>query len=165
MGECDPCAYKIEGLCTNEKVSSGNFEFIQEGPLTMPTERGACVEIPIVGRHQYTEYKVTFPCLTGGFDGCSNELPPSAWEEPRSPGCEEGCLGEFAELFFVKMSHDPVNPSAEFVYNTTDITLFTQERDLDLCMYGAKISSITPEGEQMLVGDNQYGIAVKLQGN
>jgi len=214
--ECDPCAYKIEGLCTNDKVSAGNFEFIQEGPLTMPTERGACIEIPIVGRHQYTEYKVTFPCLTGGFDICSNELPPSAWEESRSAGCEEGCLGEFAELgyqwseyipnqdstifvysyrnfmnyetrqavsnldhitfpfmgecrfeevFFVKMSHDPNYPMPEFVYNTTDITLFTQERDPDLCMYGAGISSVTPEGEQMLVGDNQYGIAVKLQGN
>jgi hypothetical protein len=214
--ECDPCAYKIEGLCENEHMSSNNFEFIQEGPLTMPTARGECIEIPVVGRHQYAEYKVTFPCLTGGFDGCSNELPPAAYDQPRAPGCEDGCLGEFAEIgyqwhdynsrkdetifvysyrnfmnyqtreavvdldhftypfsgecrfeeiMFVKLSHDPNYPVPEFVYNTTDIHMFTEERDADLCMYGAEISPITPEGEQVVVGDNQYGIAVRLQGN
>lgn len=213
--ECDPCAYKLEGMC-DDVMSSNDFEFIQEGPLTMPSARGACVEIPIIGRHQYSEYKITFPCLVGGFDSCSTELPPDAFLEPRSAGCEEGCLGEFAsigyqwhqyipehdstiftysyrnfldyetrqavanldhftmpymgecrfdEYYFIKMSHDPTNPSMTYVYNNTDIFLFNDERDVDLCMYGVKISSINEEGEQTVVGDNQYAIAIKLQGN
>jgi len=65
--ECDPSAYKLEGL---QCKSDSDFELIQEGPLSMPSARGECIEVPIIGRQEYSEYKVTFPELRGGFGDC-----------------------------------------------------------------------------------------------
>merc|ERR1712238_501237 len=80
-----------EGLCpcTNlvgSQISSGlgnmidhnqqsdydtRFSLVQEGELDLSTEdRHTCVTIPVLGRHEYSKYRVTFPCQRGGFDSC-----------------------------------------------------------------------------------------------
>ena len=43
--ECDPCAYKLEGLYG----ATNTYEFIQEGPLSMHSAQRECIEVPIIG--------------------------------------------------------------------------------------------------------------------
>jgi len=65
--ECDPTCYKIEGMCDYDT----RFSLVQEGELDLSTEdRHTCVTIPVLGRHEYSKYRVTFPCQRGGFDSC-----------------------------------------------------------------------------------------------
>jgi len=208
--ECDPCAYKLEGLCG----STNTYEFIQEGPLSMPSARGECIEVPIIGRHEYSDYRITFPCLVGGFDDCSAGIVPQP--DGHKAGCEEGCWGDFSRINYVHHGYNchtdesyviysfknqmlysyggtavanvdhftmpyegtcqwagykimkQIGESDEFeeVFSAkgSDMHLFNEELDPDLCMNGAKVSTLTPDGEQTVAEDTTYQIIMYLHG-
>ena len=71
----DPTCFKLEGRCKG----SSEFLPVHEGPLMLPRERKRCKKIHIPDqdsndRREYEEFKLTFPCLRGGFSnsGCAS---------------------------------------------------------------------------------------------
>jgi hypothetical protein len=97
--ECDPLCYKLEGKCDNV-YSQSDWTYIQEGALEIPLERGTCVAVNIVGRHQYSEYRVTFPCMRGGFGYCETETLTEEQKTnyPIGDSCPEGESFDFGLL-------------------------------------------------------------------
>merc|ERR1711862_649438 len=67
--ECDPKCYKIEGKCAETNA----YTVVQEGELDLSIERQACVDIPVSGHNLYSSYRITFPCMRGGFLPCSQD--------------------------------------------------------------------------------------------
>jgi len=88
-----PTCYKIEGKCDGDK----RYTLVQEGELDIIHH--TCVTVPITGRHEYTQYKVTFPCLRGGFDACEDatscqNYPLMVSEVDLLAKCEQGEMAQ-----------------------------------------------------------------------
>jgi len=158
--ECDPCAYKLEGLCS----ATNTYVFIQEGPLSMPSARGECIEVPIIGRHEYSDYRITFPCLVGGFDGCSAGVVP----KPHEPGCEEGCIGDFDKITYVHHEYNCTTDESYVIYefrNFMDMYGRNAVANLDHFTFPYEGSCNFKEYEIVKIGhDGSYDVVLNVKG-
>jgi len=117
--ECDPKCYKIEGKC----AETGVYKVVQEGDLDMGIERKTCVDIPILGHNLFTSYKVTFPCMRGGFLPCSQDCVNSRCQsdpiKDPTPGSCPNDLGNqhVGRLTYMGKNFDGIDTVLEYRFD------------------------------------------------
>jgi len=126
---CDPTCYKLEGLC---ETPEDEWEFIQSGDLAfLNNARQTCTEINIIGRHQYSQYKITFPCIRGGWSECSGTPgstpgPKEEWKpvqgEKKPLECKDSVKKlKNMEMTFIEMSYNSETDLTAFVYDFDNV--------------------------------------------
>jgi len=108
--ECDPTSYVIEGMVEDGK----EYTYIQSGNLNLSEERRSCTKVFIVGRHQYSKYKVTFPSIRGGFGKCISE---NKIRSMSSQNCNKSnYLFRKGEIWFADSAYNPIEDVTYFSY-------------------------------------------------
>ena len=117
--ECDPKCYKIEGKC----AETGVYKVVQEGDLDMGIERNTCVDIPVLGHNLFTSYKVTFPCMRGGFLPCSQDCVNSRcqsdpFKDPTTGSCPNDVGNQHVgRLTYIGKNFDGVDTALQYRFD------------------------------------------------
>jgi len=186
--ECDPTCYKVEGLMDG----ASEFGFVQSGALDLSMERGECTVVRLVGLPSYMKYKVTFPCIRGGFGSCGAD----ASTELVAPPCSEFDKGLRNVLHFEHSSY--ANGVTNFIYGyfmpfyhmvlpyvgeckfkpyqvkrgegnntlmkTDTVEDFQDSRDPDLCMRGIRLTNFYPDGTMVADQKTRFYFLVRIEG-
>jgi len=140
--ECDPTCYKLEGYCEEDNT----YTVIQEGDIDLSIARNTCVDIPIAGHNLYTAYKITFPCIRGGFLPCSVDCVNSRCQsdplkDPTGTPCPNN-LGtqHLGRLTFMSNTYDGQDTVIQYSYNNIeafnlDKMIYTWEGDCSFIKY------------------------------
>jgi len=150
--KCDPTCYKLEGKCETEEVTDA-WEFIQEGDLDLSLDRETCTEVPVVGRHQYTVYRVTFPCIRGSWE-CGNGFTASE-SKTSAPASKEKCSPKAnalttSKVYKADIGYNPRTGNTYFSYEfgtPVDKLVFSYQGDCDFLGYILKLRTSYRTGD------------------
>jgi len=131
--ECDPKCYKIEGKCAETNA----YTVVQEGDLDLSIERNSCVDIPISGHSLYSSYKVTFPCMRGGFLPCSQDCVNSRcqsdpFKDPATSACPNDVGNQHVgRLTYMSKRYDGVDTELQYKFHNFGTNLEEAKHNLD----------------------------------
>jgi len=172
--ECDPTCYTLEGKCEE------GYKFVQGGDLILSQDnRETCTELPIVGKHQFTDYKLSLGCVRGPMhctscDPLTDPLDNTLFRFAASGSVGSGsslttifvyefsvALGKNGNDFFLfdyigdcSFKSYSLKKSTEYYKSEKikggQVEVYRAEAEPNTCKYGAKVDSLGSNGETLV---------------
>jgi len=186
--ECDPTCYKIEGIFEG----ATDYSFVQAGALDLSMKRGECSVVKLIGLPLYMKYKVTFPCIRGGFASCGAETSTELVALPCSEkdknlrnvmhfehssyqnGVTSFIYGYFMPFYHMvlpyigdcKFKHYQIKrgEGINTLMKTENVEILQDSRDPNLCMRGVKVNNFYPNGTMVADQKSRFYFLLKMEG-